>query len=200
MMPFLNASIRHQMLLASLFAALKGNISRWGGETVPTKKAEQEGNDVDAHGVSFAPPPIVHKVIPRDPKPKEPITKRGKRLAEARERGEEVEANALLNIVPIDTVEFTKASQAAKFSTAKRHCIPQCFADKPWFKKMEDIEEAGPVTGELRRLFTGTPTGSADTSICRVSAANSARHSNQPRDCSEKSAKARHWRSHSLNG
>ena len=49
-------------------------------------KGADEGNNVDLHGVSFAPPSNIDKVVPRDPKPKEPITKRGKRLAEAREK------------------------------------------------------------------------------------------------------------------
>ena len=110
---------------------LQGRISRWGGDAV-VEKAKIESNDVDLNGVSFAPPSAVDRVEVRERREKEPVTKRGKRIKEEREKGinREDENNGLFEFVPIDTAEFTRRPQGGKFGGAKRECLPVRFKDK----------------------------------------------------------------------
>mmetsp|Transcript_2882 Transcript_2882/g.5322 ORF Transcript_2882/g.5322 Transcript_2882/m.5322 type:complete len:1532 (+) Transcript_2882:12-4607(+) len=125
--------------------ALEGKMTAWRRASTDFREPPPGHNNVNLRGTSFAPPPDVDKILPRDRPVREPITKKGKRLAQQAKDGVTPE-ETLYTVEPIDTAEFTKRPQAAKFGTSKRSCIPQAFSEKPWHKKMEDILALGPGT------------------------------------------------------
>ena len=132
----------------------KERMSRWGGDGPPREEENSslvhrdDSNQVDLRGTCFAPPRGVEKVVPRERREKEPVTERGKRLKQERERakedGESLEAGQmnLFEIVKSDCEEFKKGSRNINFGSEKRDCIPLPFKEKKWFKQMEEIEQS----------------------------------------------------------